>query len=320
MLLFALLLPALAAVRGRSMGDETPLLVMLVFPLSFYPLIQVEPRFFYPILMPVHVFGAAGLVAFGVFASSQFRGRHICAIVLGATLTLMCAISVWRGINLERDYRIHRELARWLEQNTSQDDRLVGCGYGHITTTAFLADRTGIPRLWTDKPGDLLSFARDRGVRWLLIYEPFLRKANPELLPALESGFPGFRRVFEVRDWRGQRCQVYLIAAKIARGTPNPAPNPALDHLLLPLTCPTCNKSRTGRSEESRIRSGIKSRIKSYLSGDEVYLCTDVPPIQSAGILPHDAPVRAEPCGFVVRSLPSRVWRGCRAVSSPSLL
>lgn len=212
MVLFAFVLPAFAANRGRVRGDEVPLALMLAFPLLFYPLIQVEPRLFFATLVPIHIFGAAGLWAFCAYMDSDVPRRLAYPLIAGVVVLLMAVASVWRGVDVERRFRPHRQLAKWLSEHTAEGDAITGCGYGHITTTAFHAGRVGIPRLWTSEPGALRGFAVARGCRWLVIYERFLRDANPELLPVLESGVPGFRRVLEVRDARGHRSQVYVLA------------------------------------------------------------------------------------------------------------
>ena len=53
----ALPLPLLVARRGRVPGDELPLLAFSLWPLVFYPLIQLEPRLLFPTLIGAGIFG-----------------------------------------------------------------------------------------------------------------------------------------------------------------------------------------------------------------------------------------------------------------------
>jgi putative flippase GtrA len=234
--LFAFLLPVF--VKKRS-SVELPLLVMLFFPIVFYPMIQVEPRFFLPILIPLNIFGAAGLYATAVFLARRFQGSEsaelekprqissssswLCrpsspsflyGLAAVGVIGLSISISVWRGVTVEDRYSTHRQLAQWIELNVGENETIVGCGYGNISTTGFLTAHRTIPRLWTDQPEELTRFVDEKSARWLLLYEEFLKKANPELLPALDSGLPGFERVHEVIG-NGARVQVFQRARNL---------------------------------------------------------------------------------------------------------
>lgn len=209
--LFALLLPFFVAHRGRTGGDELPLLLMLAFPVLFYPLIQLEPRLFFPILVPVHVFGAAGIVAFGAFAiAPERRARRLDVLLTVAIVVATTGLAAWRGVDVERSYRIHRTVAGWIEANTAPRDVITGCGYGYASTTGFLAGRRTVPRIWTSSADELAQFARSKDASWIVLYERFLRSANPELLPTLNSGIPGATLAFEARDGH-DRVQVYRM-------------------------------------------------------------------------------------------------------------
>lgn len=209
--LFALWVLVLAVWRRRARLEELPLLAMLVFPLGFFPLIQVEPRLLFPILIAIHVYGAEGLI---VACRSVERGmgiRNSLPVLAGATIALMLAITVWRGVDVERKYEIHRELSTWIEEHIAPAERLVGCGYGHISTTAFLTPNDSATRIWTDHSETLADSVRERGGRWLVLYETFLRDANPELLPVLENEPPGLQRRFEAKNAWGERAQVFEL-------------------------------------------------------------------------------------------------------------
>jgi hypothetical protein len=193
-------------------GDERPLAMMMAFPVIFYPCIQVEPRLLFPMLIPLHVFGAAGLLAASAYWASAERPGRLLKPAVAAFAVIGLGLASWRGIQVEGNHRLHRELAGWLNSHTAPGETLVGCGYGHVTNTAFLAGRAARPRVWTSDPADLADFVAGRHSRWLVLYEAFLREANPELLPALERGVPGFDRVHEARDNHGLRAQVLKLA------------------------------------------------------------------------------------------------------------
>jgi hypothetical protein len=199
---------------------------MLAFPLGFYPVIQVEPRLLFPILIPVNIFGAAGLVAFSRYASSgkwklgqvdgfatrlskRFGMNPLLYVTASGLLLMSFSISAWRGADVERDFDFHRHLSGWIKESVSTDELIVGCGYGYVSTTGFLSAHRTVPRLWTEDSSDLVRFMADCDSRWLIIYEAFLRRANPELMKILETGIPGLERVYEVVDHQGMRTQVF---------------------------------------------------------------------------------------------------------------
>ncbi len=209
--LFALLVPILAVRTRYARVEELPLLAMLVFPLGFYPLIQIEPRLLFPILIAIHVYGARGLIVACESVERRTGIRRSLPVLGGAIVALMLVITVWRGIDVERKYEIHRELSTWIQEHIDPSERLVGCGYGHIGTTAFLTGNDSAARIWTDRPETLADSVSERGGRWLVLYETFLRDANPELLPVLESEPPGLQRLFEAKNARGERAQVFEL-------------------------------------------------------------------------------------------------------------
>ena len=242
LVLFALILPLFARSWGRSSLDEIPPLLMAGFPLMFYPLVQVEPRLFLPVVLPVHIFGAAGLAAFSTYvgvrlsvpagsvtpsgiseradaAASRFYGVAAVSILLGYV-----GLTAWRGVDVERGYAFHRELGSWIGSHAKPDDVIVGCGYGYVSTTGFVVSRRTVSRTWADKASQLAEFARIHAADWVIVYEPFLRAANPELLSVLDEGIPGFERVFEVRDYRGWRSQIYRRSISMDKSPPSPKP------------------------------------------------------------------------------------------------
>lgn len=197
--LFALLLPVLAGRRGSDSGvDELPLLTLTIWPLLFYPLVQLEPRLLFPTLIGVCIFGSAGLIAFGRFVAGQlYRSPGIArmaapalAICILALLIPVTAALAWNS-EIQRGY--HRTVGAWLADNLPADTAIAGGGYGYVSASTFWAGIRGQPRHWVEDPARLTPWARANGYAVILLYEPYVRAANPQLLAALEDGVPGMR-------------------------------------------------------------------------------------------------------------------------------
>ncbi len=209
--LFALLLPLFAHVGSRTRWIQWPLIAMLVFPFCVYPLLHLEPRYLLAVLVPIHIFGAAGLVAFCCFVGDRGMRALLFPVATTGLLASSLLIVGWRGYQLERRYQVNRDLAEWISVHVGDNDKLIGCGYGFVSTTGFLAKRQTVSRLWDDNPGNIVDFVRENKQKWLVLYESFLRTSNPELLPTLEGGVPGMELAFEALDHNQQRVQVYRL-------------------------------------------------------------------------------------------------------------
>lgn len=203
LIIFAFLLPAFA----KSKKEAAPLLLMALFPVLFYPLMQVEPRYLYPVLIPVQIFGAAGLYAFSRYLSwPLFQQGVVLFILLTQFFT-----TIWIAIRTQEKEEVHQQLAAWVQEHTNLSEEIQGDGYGWINTTAFLANRPMQPREWTENPEKLLLSLKKRGNQILILYEPFLRASNQALLPVLHQGLPGFKKVYEVQDKKGMKYQIYRL-------------------------------------------------------------------------------------------------------------
>lgn len=183
-----------------------PLVVMLGFPLLFYPALKVEPIYFFLTLIPIQVFGAAGWVAICSYLGLRLWGFLLTA---GALIVLSLALTWYRAFTIEQGFHLYRTLASWIKVNMATDDLLVGDGQGYVTTTAVLAGRPYQVRLWTDSPQKLEQFLRMKDAHWLIVFEEYLKKANPELLPVLDEGFPNLRLRYETLDRSQNRVQIY---------------------------------------------------------------------------------------------------------------
>jgi putative flippase GtrA/4-amino-4-deoxy-L-arabinose transferase-like glycosyltransferase len=218
-IMLAILLPLLVARRGKSRGDELPLLVFTVWPLAFYPLIQLEPRLLFPTLIGTGIFGAAGAVATGrlIAASLQKAPRHLAehgvpALLLLLLLPLLPALA-W---NSDQSRGYHRQVGEWLATHIPVSTGIAGDGYGYVSSSSFWAGRKGEPRLWTEDAGALASVARERQQPVLVLYEEYLRAANPQLLPVLDAGIPGMELAARFEFPRVGRVQVWTLASETA--------------------------------------------------------------------------------------------------------
>ena len=234
-IILAFLLPLLVARRGKTPGDELPLLVFSVWPLVFYPLIQLEPRLLFPTLIGAGIFGAAGAVAAGrlIAASLQQAPRRltefgVAALLLMLLLPLLPALA-W---NSDQTRGYHREIGDWLAANIPADTGIAGDGYGYVSSSSFWAGRKGEPRLWTEDAGELAGAARDRKQPVLVLYEEYLRNANPQLLPVLDDGVPGMELAARFEFPRVGRVQVWTLASE----TPSVAMT--TNHAALEATAP----------------------------------------------------------------------------------
>jgi len=209
--IFAILLPFFKTRQNGGLADKSPLLLMLIFPLFFYPFIMVDSRYIFAILIPIHIFGAAGLIKFCDYVSNKLNLRYLLQFCATAILLIMFPVLIWMGSLKEENYKYNRILAKYLAQAVPENEVIMGCPYGYITDTCFLAGRRSSPRLVTNDPNELVEFVRRKKTRWLILYEDFIRRANEQLLSVLDRGLPGFERVYEVKNRNGLRVQVFHI-------------------------------------------------------------------------------------------------------------
>jgi len=217
-IILAILLPLLVARRGKTRGDELPLLVLTIWPLVFYPLIQLEPRLLFPTLIGAGIFGAAGAIAAGrlIAASLQEAPRRLSehgvpALLLLLLLPLLPALA-W---NSDQSRGYHRQVGAWLAAHIPASAGIAGDGYGYVSSSSFWAGRKGEPRLWTEDASTLAGAARDRQQPVLVLYEEYLRDANPQLLPVLDAGIPGMELAARFEFPRVGRVQVWTLASEI---------------------------------------------------------------------------------------------------------
>jgi len=207
--LFALLLPALCRRRGAVRGEEWPLLAFTLWPVLFYPLLQLEPRMLLPTVIGSCLFGAAALAAAGAFLAGRLSSPRLNwlpgAVVVAALVPLLPLLA--RHTLEERGF--HREVGAWVAGNVADDVAITGDGYGYVTATGFWAGRRAMPRLWTDDAASLGEWVNAGGPRVLIVYERYLRESNPELLKVLDEGVPSLTLAQSFRFPRVGRVQVW---------------------------------------------------------------------------------------------------------------
>jgi putative flippase GtrA/4-amino-4-deoxy-L-arabinose transferase-like glycosyltransferase len=208
--LFALLLPILRRSRRRADGSPVwPVVLMTLWPIGFYPLIQLEPRMLFPTLLGAIIFGSAGATLAGErLVRFLPRRERLARLAPGALallpLILLLPVLAWHTSS-ERGF--HRDVGRWLATTVPPDVRIVGDGYGYVSASAFWAGRQAEPRVWTDESAVLAESVAEDAV--LILYERYLRDANPELLATLDEGLPGMVRVAEFEFPRVGRVQAW---------------------------------------------------------------------------------------------------------------
>jgi hypothetical protein len=88
---------------------------------------------------------------------------------------------------------------------------IAGDGYGYVSSSSFWAGVKGEPRLWTEHATALAEAARERGEPVLVLYEEYLRNANPQLLPAMDDGIPGMQLAAGFEFPRVGRVQIWTL-------------------------------------------------------------------------------------------------------------
>ncbi len=206
--LFALLLPILRP-GNRSKSDPWPFVLLGVWPLFFYPLIQLEPRMLFPTLLAVILFGSAGLIAAARRLSgfTAWRKDRVRLALTGAMIALLLPLIPLLAWHSGKERGFHRDVGRWMSETVPAEATIVGDGYGYVAASAYWAGRRARPRLWTESPAELAASLDDDAV--LVLYERYLRESNPELLSSLDEGLPGMERIASFEFERVGRVQAW---------------------------------------------------------------------------------------------------------------
>lgn len=94
--LFLLLLPLLAGRWHLPSGERRPLVFMLFFPAVFFGLMAVEPHYLTSMIIPLNIFGAAGLSAFTSYAERESRIPRLLPVLAAGTAGFSLLILAWR--------------------------------------------------------------------------------------------------------------------------------------------------------------------------------------------------------------------------------
>ena len=178
--LAALLLPALVR-RRASARQEWPLLLFSLWPILFYPLLQLEPRMLFPVVVGACIFGAASLVALGQFLAERLKHSWLRPLPAAVTLALLVPLVVLLALRSEAERGAHRTIGAWIAANVPQQVGLYGDGYGYVAASSFWAGRQAKPRPWTDSGETLAKWLESRGPAVLIVYDPYVREYNPGL-------------------------------------------------------------------------------------------------------------------------------------------
>ncbi len=198
-----------SSLLGRNRSGAVFLLAGLI-PLLVYPFLQVEPRMLLLSLVAFSITGLAGAWLFSEYIAENMRRPFIkYALVSILLLSLLPFIPVlaWRSGEL-RSY--HREIGKWISENVPVESSICGDGYGYVLSSCFWADRRAWPRLWTDKPSEIPADMRAKSKKILIIYEEFVKLANPEIINVFDNGIKGMVRLKEFNTKRG-RIQIYRL-------------------------------------------------------------------------------------------------------------
>jgi len=187
-----------------------PIWIVTLFPFAFYPIFQVEPRYFFFALPTLQIFGVAGLIAFVTFVTQNIKfpwlvNAFLFSITALAFLPFIMLVA-WNS-ELKRGY--HREVGVWIKENMPANIGIAGDGYGYTNTFW-----SGIPkkhsRIWTDNAAELYPDTLQHNCSLLIINEDFLKKANKELLDILNDGIPKMKKIKEFKFKRTGRIQLYV--------------------------------------------------------------------------------------------------------------
>lgn len=100
--ILAMMLPVFLGRATVMRNARLPLLLMLVFPVLYYPLSHRDPGLLLPVLVPVQVFGAAGLMALAAYTSREVKISGLRQWLAAGILVFSVAVGAWRGLEVAR--------------------------------------------------------------------------------------------------------------------------------------------------------------------------------------------------------------------------
>jgi hypothetical protein len=168
----------------------------------------------FPTLIGAIIFGSEGLLVASSMLKELVPGeRRYLDWLPAVTVTLLLVpLVALLAAHTEAERGYHREIGRWIAASVEPEATILGDGYGHVSASAFWAGRQAIPRPWTDSETKLAEHVGAGDV--LILYERYVREANPELLHTFDGGIPGMERIKEFEFPRIGRVQVWKPVAR----------------------------------------------------------------------------------------------------------
>jgi hypothetical protein len=84
--------------------------------------------------------------------------------------------------------------------------------YGYVAGSASWAKQHASPRLWTDTLAELVENCRSTNRPVLVLYEEYVRRANPEILSVFDSGMPAMALLKSFAFPRAGRVHIFRLA------------------------------------------------------------------------------------------------------------
>ncbi|MBP7865608.1 MAG: GtrA family protein [Acidobacteria bacterium] len=100
----AMMLPIFLGRATVMRNARLPLLLMLLFPVLYYPLSPRDPALLLPALVPLQIFGAAGLMALAAYTSREVKISGLRQWLAAGILVFSAAVCAWRGLEVARSF------------------------------------------------------------------------------------------------------------------------------------------------------------------------------------------------------------------------
>lgn len=192
------------------MRQPAPLIlsIWLLFPFLVYPQIHVEPRLLMIILIPMSIFCTLSIQHLKQLKPGY---RILLNSIVVLSLLFQVLVSIYRAYDLEQKNKSHYQIAQWLSQNSKMDSKIAGCGYGHISTTTKIISRNGNNRVVTNTTEELGSLSKKDQIDYLILYDKFLERFNPQLTQKIELEIPFYQLAHIYSDKYSRKIRIYKI-------------------------------------------------------------------------------------------------------------
>ena len=184
------------------------LLLAIAFPIGFYPIIHVEPRYFFPILYPICIFGTDGLLSLPMLVGAARMKVLVIAVFLIVSLQL--SIAGYQSQRIRGKYLQHEMLAAWLKANVPSDSVVTGDGFGYVAATTYLSGHRHLNRVVSEDIRDIEKFMEKHDSHHLVVYADFLEKYNPYHKNFLTETPHGFQLLYTLKQEGRRRARIFL--------------------------------------------------------------------------------------------------------------